>query len=69
MGHRILVADDEGSSRKGLKALLSNWGYEVEEASDGEEALKSAFAFLPAVVIADLVMPKLDGLGLLKAVQ
>lgn len=69
MRHRILVADDEGSSRKGLKALLSNWGYEVEEASDGEEALQGAVGFLPAVVIADLVMPKLDGLGLLKAIQ
>lgn len=69
MRQRVLVADDEGSSRKGLKALLSNWGYDVEEASDGEEALQKAVAFLPAVVVADLVMPKLDGLGLLKAVQ
>ena len=69
MGHRILVTDDEGASRKGLKALLSNWGYEVEEASDGEDALQKGVAFLPAVVIADLVMPKLDGLGLLKAIQ
>ncbi|MEA3508890.1 MAG: sigma-54 dependent transcriptional regulator [candidate division NC10 bacterium] len=69
MGHRILVADDEGASRKGLKALLSNWGYEVEEASDGEDALQKGVAFLPAVVIADLVMPKLDGQGLLKAIQ
>ncbi|MFQ5847206.1 MAG: sigma-54-dependent transcriptional regulator [Candidatus Methylomirabilales bacterium] len=69
MRHRILVADDEGSSRKGLKALLTNWGYEVEEASDGEEALQRAVAFLPAVVVADLVMPRLDGLGLLKAIQ
>ncbi|MEE8242991.1 MAG: sigma-54 dependent transcriptional regulator [candidate division NC10 bacterium] len=69
MKHRILVADDEAASRKGLKALLSNWGYEVEEASDGEEALQRAVAFLPAVVVADLVMPKLDGLGLLKAIQ
>ncbi len=69
MKHRILVADDEAASRKGLKALLSNWGYEVEEASDGEEALQRAVAFLPAVVVADLVMPKLDGLGFLKAIQ
>ena len=69
MKHRILVADDEAASRNGLKALLSNWGYEVEEASDGEEALQRAVAFLPAVVVADLVMPKLDGLGLLKAIQ
>ncbi|MGH7424288.1 MAG: sigma-54-dependent transcriptional regulator, partial [Candidatus Methylomirabilales bacterium] len=69
MGQRILVADDEGASRKGLKALLANWGYEVEEASNGEEALQKAVAFLPAVIVADLVMPGLDGLGLLKAVQ
>lgn len=69
MRHRILVADDEAASRKGLRALLANWGYEVEEASDGEDALHKGVAFLPAVVIADLVMPKLDGLGLLKAIQ
>jgi len=69
MGQRILVADDEGASRKGLKALLANWGYEVEEASNGEEALQKAVAFLPAVIVADLVMPGLDGLGLLKGLQ
>lgn len=69
MGHRILVVDDEADSRKALKALLSNWGYEVEEAADGQEAVKRAVGFLPAVVIADLVMPGLDGLGLLKALQ
>lgn len=69
MKPRVLVADDEASSRKGLKALLANWGYDVEEASDGEEALQRAVAFLPAVVVADLVMPKLDGLGFLKAIR
>lgn len=69
MNHRVLVADDEESSRKGLKALLVNWGYEVQEAADGQEALEKATAFLPSVVISDLVMPKLDGLGLLKALQ
>ena len=62
MAHRILVADDEASSRSGLKALLSNWGYEVQEAADGREALEKASAFLPVVVISDLVMPNLDGL-------
>jgi DNA-binding NtrC family response regulator len=69
MAHRVLVADDEESSRKGLKALLATWGYEAQEAADGQEALEKAAAFLPAVVISDLVMPKLDGLGLLKALQ
>jgi len=69
MPHRILISDDEEASRKGLKALLSSWGYEVEEAADGQEALEKAGTFLPAVVISDLVMPRLDGLGLLKALQ
>ena len=69
MRRRIFVVDDEEASRKGLSALLSKWGYEVEEASNGEEALQKALTFRPAVVIADLVMPGLDGIGLLKAFQ
>jgi len=69
MGHRILVADDEAASRRGLKTLLRNGGYEVEEAADGQEALEKASTFLPAVVITDLVMPRLDGLALLSALQ
>jgi DNA-binding NtrC family response regulator len=69
MAHRILVADDEAASRRGLKALLRNAGYEVEEAADGQEALEKASTFLPAVVITDLVMPRLDGLALLSALQ
>ncbi|HET8578635.1 MAG TPA: sigma-54 dependent transcriptional regulator [Methylomirabilota bacterium] len=66
---KILIADDEAAARKGLATLLTGWGYEVEEASDGEEAARKAAATLPAVVISDLVMPRLDGLGLLKALQ
>jgi DNA-binding NtrC family response regulator len=69
MVHRVLIADDEEASRKGLKELLATWGYEVQGAADGQEALEKATAFLPSVVISDLVMPKLDGLGLLKALQ
>ena len=69
MGHRILIADDDESSRKGLKALLSGFGYEVESAADGQEALEKAASFHPAVVICDLVMPGLDGLGLLNALK
>ena len=53
MGHRILIADDDESSRKGLKVLLSNAGYEVEVATDGQEALEKAASFLPTVVISD----------------
>jgi DNA-binding NtrC family response regulator len=67
--HRILLADDEEASRTGLHSLLSSWGYEVAAATDGQEALEKAETFVPEVVIADLVMPKLDGLELLSELQ
>ena len=60
MAERILVVDDEEASRKGLRALLTREGYRVEEAADGAEALEKARAFRPALVIADLVMPKMS---------
>ncbi len=69
MSVKVLVVDDEQVSRGGLSTLLSGWGYGVEEAADGEEALAKARAALPLVVITDLVMPKLDGLALLRALQ
>ena len=48
--HRILVVDDEPASRKGLKELLTVWGYEVSAAADGQEALERAAAPVPALV-------------------
>jgi DNA-binding NtrC family response regulator len=66
MGQRVLIADDDDSARTALGALLSSWGYEVEEAIDGKDALERAPVFKPAVVVADLVMPGVDGIGLLK---
>jgi DNA-binding NtrC family response regulator len=64
--HRVLVADDDETARSGLCSLLSLWGYEVQEVADGKQALERAPGFAPSIVIADLVMPGLDGLGLLK---
>ena len=66
MKHRILIADDDESGRSGLAALLTMWGYEVQEAVDGKDALERAPAFRPSVVIADMIMPVVDGIGLLK---
>jgi DNA-binding NtrC family response regulator len=63
------VVDDEAPARKGLATLLAGWGYGVEEAADGEEALEKARAAQPAVVITDVVMPKLDGLALLQTLR
>src|SRR5215470_7217523 len=69
MGSRVLVVDDEEESRTSLALLLTTLGYEVEQSADGEEAIERARVFRPAVVIADLVMAGLDGLGVLKAVR
>jgi DNA-binding NtrC family response regulator len=69
MALKILIVDDEDPARQGLSALLARWGYEVEEAADGQEALAKAAAGLPSVVVSDLVMPKMDGLELLRALK
>jgi two-component system NtrC family response regulator/two-component system response regulator HydG len=62
---RVLVVDDEANARTALRDILRDEGYEVAEAGDGEQALQEAEAFAPAVILADLRMPKLDGLDLL----
>ena len=69
MKHRVMVVDDEESPRSGLTSLLATWGYEVEAAPDGKQALDRATAFRPAVVVADLVMPGLSGVDLLRALR
>jgi DNA-binding NtrC family response regulator len=66
MKHRILIADDDESGRGGLAALLAMWGYEVQEAVDGKDALERAPGFRPHIVVADMVMPVIDGIGLLR---
>lgn len=62
---RVLVVDDEINAREALFELLSEEGYLVESAADGESALKLVAEFEPEVVLTDLKMPVLDGLGLL----
>ena len=66
---KILIADDEEGIVQGLSALLSDEGFDVETARDGAQALKKLQAKDFDVVIADLKMPKLDGLGLLAEKQ
>jgi DNA-binding response OmpR family regulator len=58
---RILVVDDDQVIQQLLKVNLELEGYEVEVASDGEEALQSFGAFQPNLVLLDIMMPKLDG--------
>jgi DNA-binding NarL/FixJ family response regulator len=66
MAERILVVDDHPLTRDALAALLTQGGFEVVgEAADGYEALELAHALQPDLVLLDLSMPGLDGLGVL----
>jgi DNA-binding NtrC family response regulator len=66
---RIIVADDEQAITNGLSAILTDEGYEVCICADGQKALDELTSGDFGVVLADLMMPKLDGLSLLKALQ
>lgn len=58
---KILVVDDESSIRAALAYALRREGYEVETAADGQEALDKVVTFLPAVMVLDVMMPRVSG--------
>jgi OmpR family response regulator RpaB len=59
---KILIADDEAMIRRILSTRLTMVGYEVEVASDGEEALECFEKAKPDLIVLDVMMPKLNGL-------
>src|SRR4030095_14822574 len=68
-GERVLIVEDEPSTRLGLTELVRTWGFITDSAGDGEEALQRLPVFRPSIIISDLVMPRMGGLDLLKALQ
>ncbi len=66
---RLLLADDEEGIRRVLGLTLVDAGYEVLTAADGEEALAVFRRERPAIVLADIRMPGLDGIELLRAIK
>ncbi len=66
---RILIVDDEASARGALAEILTDEGYTVRVAPDGFKALAVAGELAPHVVLTDVKMPGLDGLGLLKELR
>jgi DNA-binding NtrC family response regulator len=64
----IVVADDNADMRKYLRHLLDG-RYEVHTVSDGRQALATTRLLRPALLLADVMMPQLDGFGLLRAVR
>lgn len=62
----VLVVDDEESQREPLAAMVSAWGFNIETAADGQEALDKLETFSANVIITDLMMPRMDGFELMK---
>jgi response regulator NasT len=58
----ILIAEDEGLIRLGLRRILEEAGHTVDDAEDGQAALELAAARTPDLAILDIRMPRLDGL-------
>src|SRR6202790_230025 len=63
---RILIVEDEDNARKGYEQLLQRWGYDVLGVSSAEDALAKFSSFQPDTLIADVELPGMNGLDLLK---
>jgi len=66
---KILIVEDDLNSKRVYKEIFEDAGYEVDTAKDGEVGLEKAKAGGYSVILLDIMLPKLDGLGLLAALQ
>lgn len=66
---KILVAEDEITMREIVVAKLSNSGYKVLEADNGKTAVEVITKEKPDLVLLDLMMPQMDGFGVLEAIR
>jgi len=68
-GHRILLVEDDPGIRQGIADFLAFEGYEVDVATNGEEALAYLRRARPGLVVLDLVMPVMNGPQLLSQMR
>jgi len=66
---KILFVEDEPSLQKAISEVLTQEGYQVIEARDGEEGLKQAKKEKPNLILLDLILPKKDGFEVLKELK
>ena len=66
---RVLLADDDRYLRRAAEARLRQQGFTVLTAADGEEALQMALAERPDIILLDLIMPKVQGFEVLRALK
>lgn len=69
MAKKILIAEDDTSLSKALKLKLSSLGFEVEVATDGEDALMHLKKTNYDLLLLDLMMPQVDGFGVLEELK
>jgi DNA-binding NtrC family response regulator len=65
----VLIVEDDPATRSGLAELVQAWGFLTDEAADGEEAMRKVTTFRPAIIVSDLVMPRMGGADLLRALK
>src|SRR5688572_15524452 len=69
MANRILIVDDEPFNLDLLEQELAEYDYVIERARDGVEALDKTDAFAPDVILLDYMMPKMNGLEVVKRLR
>lgn len=69
MAHKILIVDDDIILRQMYEERLKAEGYEIDSAADGEEALKIAKEKQHDLILLDIMMPKINGLDVLKMLK
>lgn len=66
---KILVVDDEDSVREIYRHEFANSGFDVVAAADGEEGLLKAGEETPSIILMDIMMPKMSGIEVLRALK
>jgi DNA-binding response OmpR family regulator len=69
MGKKLLIVDDEPNIVAALEYLLQRRGYEVRAAANGEEALRQVEAFVPDLVLLDVMMPERSGFDVCRRIR
>jgi CheY-like chemotaxis protein len=67
--NKILVVDDRGENRSFIINLLEPLGFNLMQASNGQEGLDKALEFQPHLIVTDLVMPVMDGLEMTRRIR
>lgn len=68
MGKMVLIVDDAMFMRVQLTNILSQAGYEISQATNGEEGVRAALSIKPDLTVMDITMPVMDGIEAIKGI-